>query len=64
MFSVERLLRWGKRIRSKIMVPATADRTEIEALAKEQENVRRFLADSTIRKVIVVPQKLVNIVAQ
>ena len=38
--------------------------TEIEALAKDQENVRRFLADATIRKVIVVPQKLVNIVAQ
>jgi leucyl-tRNA synthetase len=52
------------KVRGKIMVPATADRTEIEALAKEQENVRRFLADSTIRKVIVVPQKLVNIVAQ
>jgi len=26
--------------------------------------VQRFLADTTIRKVIVVPQKLVNIVAQ
>ena len=31
---------------------------------KRQENVQRFLADTTIRKVIVVPQKLVNIVAQ
>jgi leucyl-tRNA synthetase len=33
-------------------------------MAKSQENVQRFLADTTIRKVIVVPQKLVNIVAQ
>jgi len=52
------------KVRGKILVPASADRTEIEALAKDQENVRRFLADATIRKVIVVPQKLVNIVAQ
>ncbi len=52
------------KVRGKILVPASADRNEIEALAKDQENVRRFLADATIRKVIVVPQKLVNIVAQ
>jgi leucyl-tRNA synthetase len=45
-------------------VPASAGNAEIEAMAKSQENVQRFLADTTIRKVIVVPQKLVNIVAQ
>jgi leucyl-tRNA synthetase len=28
-----------------------------------QENARRFIADKTVRKVIVVPGKLVNIVA-
>ena len=61
---LEIVVQGNGKVRGKIMVPATADRTEIEALAKEQENVRRFLADSTIRKVIVVPQKLVNIVAQ
>ena len=52
------------KVRGKINVPASADNAEIEAMAKSQENVRRFLADTTIRKVIVVPQKLVNIVAQ
>ena len=52
------------KVRAKMMVPATADRDEIETLAKEQENVQRFLADASIRKVIVVPNKLVNIVAQ
>ena len=52
------------KVRGKISVPASADSAEIEAMAKRQENVQRFLADTTIRKVIVVPQKLVNIVAQ
>ena len=52
------------KVRAKMMVPATADREEIETLAKEQDNVQRFLGDASIRKVIVVPNKLVNIVAQ
>ena len=52
------------KVRGKISVPASADNAEIEAMAKSQENVQRFLADTTIRKVVVVPQKLVNIVAQ
>lgn len=52
------------KVRGKIKVPASADNAEIESLAKCQENVQRFLTDKTIRKVIVVPQKLVNIVAQ
>ena len=52
------------KVRGKVMVPTSADNAAIEALAMEQDNVKRFLADKTVRKVIVVPQKLVNIVAQ
>jgi leucyl-tRNA synthetase len=52
------------KVRGKINVPASADKAEIEAMAKEQDNVQRFLADAKIKKVIVVPNKLVNIVAQ
>jgi leucyl-tRNA synthetase len=36
----------------------------VEALAKANPNVQRFIQDATIKKVIVIPQKLVNIVAQ
>jgi len=52
------------KVRGKIEVPAAADNAEIEALAKANSNVQRFLQDTTIKKVIVIPQKLVNIVAQ
>lgn len=51
------------KLRAKLQIAATATNEEIEALAKNEENVQRFLQDVTVRKVIVVPNKLVNIVA-
>ncbi|MFO7704150.1 MAG: leucine--tRNA ligase [Halopseudomonas sp.] len=51
------------KLRSQIEVAADASRAEIEAAARENENVQRFTEGLSIRKVIVVPGKLVNIVA-
>jgi leucyl-tRNA synthetase len=51
------------KVRARMEVAADADRASVEALAREQENVRRFLEGVTVRKTIVVPGKLVNIVA-
>ena len=51
------------KLRAKLDVLASASKDEIEELAKTEENVVRFLEGVTIRKVIVVPNKLVNIVA-
>ena len=39
-----------------------ADQDTLTAMAKEDENVQRFIEGKTIRKVIVVPGKLINIV--
>ncbi|MDT8441109.1 MAG: leucine--tRNA ligase [Desulfuromonadales bacterium] len=50
------------KVRGKLTVPAAADRQAIEQAAMEDDNVRRFIAGQTVRKVIVVPQRLVNIV--
>ena len=61
---LEIVIQVNGKVRSKMKVPATADSAEIEALARDQENVQRFLVDKTIKKVVVVPKKLVNIVAQ
>ena len=52
------------KVRGKIQVPAAADNAAVEALAKANPNVQRFIEAATIKKVIVIPQKLVNIVAQ
>ncbi|MBD3873754.1 leucine--tRNA ligase [Stutzerimonas kunmingensis] len=51
------------KLRGQIEVPAAASREEVEAAARGNENVLRFTEGLTIRKVIVVPGKLVNIVA-
>ena len=45
------------------MVPADAEKAVLEQLAQENELVQEQLQGKTIRKVIVVPNKLVNIVA-
>ncbi|MEX6503406.1 leucine--tRNA ligase [Pseudomonas zhanjiangensis] len=51
------------KLRGQIEMPASASREEVEAAARVNENVLRFTEGLTIRKVIVVPGKLVNIVA-
>ncbi|MFC3608649.1 leucine--tRNA ligase [Stutzerimonas tarimensis] len=51
------------KLRGEIQVPAEASRESIEAAARDNENVQRFTEGLSIRKVIVVPGKLVNIVA-
>lgn len=51
------------KLRGQIEMPAAASREEVEAAARSNENVLRFIDGLAIRKVIVVPGKLVNIVA-
>ena len=51
------------KVRAKLEVSAGMDKDAVEKLALEQENVTKFTDGKTIRKVIVVPGKLVNIVA-
>ncbi len=51
------------KLRAKLSVAADISKEEIEAIALADENVQRFTEGKTIRKVIVVPNKLVNIVA-
>ncbi len=50
------------KLRGSIEVAVDASKESIEELALAHENVQRFTEDKTIRKVIVVPKKLVNIV--
>jgi len=51
------------KLRAKLDVSASASKDEVEAMATADDNVQRFLEGVTVRKVIVVPNKLVNIVA-
>jgi leucyl-tRNA synthetase len=51
------------KVRAKLTVPADIDKDSLEKLALDADNVQAFTQDKTIRKVIVIPGKLVNIVA-
>ena len=50
------------KMRDVIKVAADADNATLEATAKASLKVQEFLAGKTIKKVIVVPKKMVNIV--
>lgn len=59
----EIVLQVNGKVRAKVEVAADADKESMEKTALADENVQKFIADNTIRKIIVVPGKLVNIVA-
>ena len=61
--TVEVVLQVNGKLRSRINVAADADKSALEAAAMADNNVQKFLAGKDVRKVIVVPGKLVNIVA-
>ena len=60
---IEVVFQVNGKVRAKAKVPADADKDTLETLAKENALVQEQLQEKTIRKVIVVPNKLVNIVA-
>lgn len=51
------------KVRSKLDVPSNISKEDVEQLALDNDNVKKFTDGKTVRKVIVVPNKLVNIVA-
>jgi len=50
------------KLRGHISVPVTADEAAVRAAALADDNVKRFVADRPVRRVIIVPGKLVNVV--
>ena len=60
---VEVIFQVNGKIKARVMVPTDADAAALEALAKEHESVKSAIEGKTIRKVIAVPGRLVNIVA-
>ncbi|VAW61947.1 Leucyl-tRNA synthetase, partial [hydrothermal vent metagenome] len=61
--SIELMLQVNGKLRGKIKVVADANKELIEKLAQEDEHVKTHTEGKTVRKIIVVPGRLVNIVA-
>ncbi|HTN35255.1 MAG TPA: class I tRNA ligase family protein, partial [Marinobacter sp.] len=60
---IQIVLQVNGKVRGKEEVAADISKSELEALALDNENVLRFTEGKTVRKVIIVPGKLVNVVA-
>jgi len=59
---VEVVVQVNGKLRGRLSVPVDADRKMVEELALSDANAQRFIAGKAIRKIIVVPGRLVNIV--
>lgn len=61
---IKLMLQVNGKLRGQMMVPAASSREDIEKAAAEHPDVKRFVGEAVIRKIIVVPGKLVNVVAK
>ncbi|HET8745212.1 MAG TPA: class I tRNA ligase family protein, partial [Ramlibacter sp.] len=59
---VELVLQVNGKMRGSILVPAGADKAEIEKIALASEGFQKFSGGAAAKKVIVVPGRLVNVV--
>ncbi len=60
--NVEYPVSFNGKTRFKLTVPKSLSPAEVEAIVRADENTARYLAGGTIRKVIVVPGRIINIV--
>lgn len=60
---VEIVCQINGKVRAKLMVPVDSSKEALEELALANEQVKEQIAGKTVRKMIAVPNKLVNIVA-
>ncbi len=61
---VQIIVQVNGKLRTKLMLIANADKTQVETQALADEKVAKFTNGKTIIKVIVVPNKLINIVVK
>ncbi|QFP79216.1 leucine--tRNA ligase [Latilactobacillus graminis] len=60
---VEVIFQVNGKLKAKVTVAKDTPKEALETMAKANEKVAEFIADKTVRKVITIPNKLVNIVA-
>lgn len=61
---VEIVVQVNGKVRAKLQIPKDLSKEEMQDLALEDENVKLSIEGKEIKKIIAVPQKLVNIVAK
>jgi leucyl-tRNA synthetase len=59
---VEIVVQINGRVRDRMRLPILATEEEMKAAALENPKIQQLIAGGTIRKIVVVPNKLINIV--
>jgi leucyl-tRNA synthetase len=59
---VELMLQVNGKLRGRLCVPAAADKAVIEAAARDSAEVARYANGAPVRKIVIVPGRLVNVV--
>ncbi|WP_251453991.1 leucine--tRNA ligase [Veillonella intestinalis] len=61
---IEIAIQVNGKVRDKITIPVDMPKAELEALALDLDRVKEFTTDKTVAKVIIIPNKIVNIVVK
>ncbi|KRN59201.1 leucine--tRNA ligase [Limosilactobacillus secaliphilus] len=62
--NVEVIVQVNGKVRAKLQLPKDADKDAVEKQALADEHVQKFVAGKDVKKVIVIPNKIVNIVVK
>ena len=62
--NVEIVLQINGKVRGRLVVPSEASKEELEKVALADERIKSLIGEGTVRKVIAVPGRLVNIVVK
>ncbi len=62
MDQIHLVIQINGKLRGKITVPSHANNKVIEQIALQEESIQRYLNNQEIKKIIIVPNKLINIV--
>ena len=60
---IEVVIQVNGKVRGRMTIPSAAAKEEVEDQARKDPNVQKWIEEKTVRKVVVIPGKLVNIVA-
>jgi leucyl-tRNA synthetase len=60
---VEIVIQINGKVKAKVMVPTDITKEQLQEIAMEDDTIKKQIGGKTVRKVIAVPGKLVNIVA-
>ena len=59
---IELVVQVNGKLRGKVFIPTGADKAQVQKIALADANVSKHIGDKAVKKVIIIPGKLVNVV--